>query len=146
MKRIGYHCSHEQFGPRELLDLVVQAERAGFHCASASDHFHPWSAQQGQSGFVWSWLGAAMERTQLPFRTVSAPGYRYHPAILAQAGATLSTMYPDRLWMALGTGQRLNEAITGMAWPQKQERQALLVECVEVMRALWAGEAVEWTF
>jgi probable non-F420 flavinoid oxidoreductase len=142
MTRIGYHCSHEQFGPRELLDLVVAAEHAGFACATASDHFHPWSEQQGQSGFVWSWLGAAMERTRLPFRTVSAPGYRYHPAILAQAGATLSAMYPDRLWMALGTGQRLNEAITGLAWPQKQERQALLLECVEVMRALWAGETV----
>jgi G6PDH family F420-dependent oxidoreductase len=83
-----------------------------------------------------------MERTQLPFRTVSAPGYRYHPAILAQAGATLSVLYPERLWMALGTGQRLNEAITGVAWPQKQERQALLQECVEIMRALWVGETV----
>jgi probable non-F420 flavinoid oxidoreductase len=121
---------------------VSAAEHAGFACASASDHFHPWSERQGQSGFVWSWLGAAMERTQLPFRTVSAPGYRYHPAILAQAGATLSVMYPERLWMALGTGQRLNEAIMGVAWPQKQERQALLQECVEIMRALWAGETV----
>jgi G6PDH family F420-dependent oxidoreductase len=142
MTRIGYHCSHEQFSPRALLDLVVQAERAGFACASASDHFHPWSERQGQSGFVWSWLGAAMERTSLPFRTVSAPGYRYHPAILAQAGATLSAMYPDRLWIAAGTGQRLNESITGVAWPQKGERQALLLECVQVMRALWAGETV----
>ena len=142
MTRYGYHCSHEQFAPRDLLERVVEAEQAGFECASASDHFHPWNEQQGQSGFVWSWLGAAMERTQLPFRTVSAPGYRYHPAILAQAGATLSAMYPDRLWMALGTGQRLNEAITGVAWPQKQERQALLHECIDVMRALWAGETV----
>jgi probable non-F420 flavinoid oxidoreductase len=142
MTRYGYHCSHEQFGPRELLDRVVEAEQAGFAYASASDHFHPWSERQGQSGFVWSWLGAAMERTRLPFRTVSAPGYRYHPAILAQAGATLCTMYPERLWMALGTGQRLNEAITGVAWPQRGERQALLSECVNVMRALWAGETV----
>jgi len=142
MTSYGYHCSHEQFGPRELLDRIVEADQAGFTRASASDHFHPWSERQGQSGFVWSWLGAAMERTRLPFRTVSAPGYRYHPAILAQAGATLATMYPDRLWMALGTGQRLNEAITGGPWPQKQERQALLRECVDIMRALWAGETV----
>jgi len=142
MTRYGYHCSHEQFGPRDLLERVVEAEQAGFACVSASDHFHPWSERQGQSGFVWSWLGAAMERTKLPFRTVSAPGYRYHPAILAQAGATLGAMYPERLWMALGTGQRLNEAITGAAWPQRQERQALLRECVEIMRALWAGETV----
>jgi coenzyme F420-dependent glucose-6-phosphate dehydrogenase len=142
MTKFGYHCSHEQFGPRDLLDRVTEAEQAGFTCASASDHFHPWSGRQAQSGFVWSWLGAAMDRTQLPFRTVSAPGYRYHPAILAQAGATLSAMYPERLWMALGTGQRLNEAITGVPWPEKQERQALLEECVSVIRALWAGETV----
>lgn len=142
MTRYGYHCSHEQFGPRELLNRIVQSDQAGFACASASDHFHPWSERQGESGFVWSWLGAAMERTRLPFCTVSAPGYRYHPAILAQAGATLATMYPGRLSMALGTGQRLNEAITGQPWPQKQERQALLQECVAIMRALWAGETV----
>jgi len=142
MTRYGYHCSHEQFSPRDLLERVVEAEQAGVVCASASDHFHPWSERQGQSGFVWSWLGAAMERTRLPFRTVSAPGYRYHPAILAQAGATLGTMYPDRLWMALGTGQRLNEAITGAPWPQRDERRALLKECVDIMRALWAGETV----
>ena len=142
MTRYGYHCSHEQFEPRDLLERVLEAEQAGFSCVSASDHFHPWSERQGQAGFVWSWLGAAMERTRLPFRTVSAPGYRYHPAILAQAGATLCTMYPDRLWMALGTGQRLNEAITGVAWPQKEERKALLGECVDIMRALWAGETV----
>jgi len=142
MTRYGYHCSHEQFSPHDLLERVVEAEQAGFVCASASDHFHPWSERQGQSGFVWSWLGAAMERTALPFRTVSAPGYRYHPAILAQAGATLGTMYPDRLWMALGTGQRLNEAITGAAWPQRDERRALLKECVDIMRALWGGETV----
>ena len=83
-----------------------------------------------------------MERTRVPFRTVSAPGYRYHPAILAQAGATLATMYPGRLWMALGTGQRLNEAIVGQPWPKKDERRALLLECVAIMRALWAGETV----
>ena len=83
MTRYGYHCSHEQFGPRDLLDRVVEAEQSGFSCVSASDHFHPWSERQGQSGFVWSWLGAVMERTRLPFRTVSAPGYRHHPALLA---------------------------------------------------------------
>jgi len=142
MAQIGYHCSHEQFSPTDLLAHVRAAETAGFACASASDHFHPWSERQGWSSFVWSWLGAAMERTRLPFRTVSAPGYRYHPAILAQAGATLSFMYPERLWMTLGTGQRLNEAITGVPWPQKAERNAQLKECVDIIRALWAGETV----
>ena len=143
MTRIGYHNSHEQFAPSRLLACAKRAAEAGFACASASDHFHPWSeVEQGQSGFVWSWLGAAMEATPLDFRTVSCPGWRYHPAILAQAGATLSAMYPERLWMALGSGQLLNEGIAGVNWPEKDERNAHLLECVEVMRALWAGETV----
>ena len=142
MARFGIHCSHEQFHPSKLLECVSLAEDAGFTCASASDHFHPWSRDQGQSGFVWSWLGAAMSSCALDFRTVSAPGWRYHPAILAQAGATLAAMFPGRLWMALGSGQLLNEGITGMHWPPKGERNAHLLECVEVMRALWRGETV----
>lgn len=142
MTVFGYHCSHEQFSPVELLDCVRLAEAAGFERASASDHFHPWNERPGHSAFTWAWLGAAMQATGLPFRTVSAPGYRYHPAILAQAGATLAVMYPDRLWMALGSGQRLNEAIMGLPWPTKGERNERLRECAEVMRALWAGETV----
>ena len=138
----GYHCSHEQFSPVDLLAWVRLAEQAGFARASASDHFHPWNERPGHAAFVWAWLGAAMQATALPFRTVSAPGYRYNPAILAQAGATLSFMFPDRLWMALGSGQRLNEAITGLPWPAKTERNARLHECADVMRALWAGETV----
>ena len=139
----GYHNSHEQFAPARLLDIAKRADAAGFRVASASDHFHPWAeAEQGQSGFVWSWLGAAMETTSLRFRTVSCPGWRYHPAILAQAGATLSAMYPERLWMALGSGQLLNEGVAGVHWPAKDERNAHLLECVEVMRALWSGETV----
>src|SRR5215204_3537097 len=101
MARIGYHASHEQISPRELLDLVKHAEQAGFACAMSSDHFHPWSERQGESGFAWSWLGAAMESTALPFGIISAPGYRYHPAVLAQGAATLAQMYPARLWLAL---------------------------------------------
>ncbi|MCK0167318.1 TIGR03885 family FMN-dependent LLM class oxidoreductase [Jannaschia sp. S6380] len=143
MVRIGYHNSHEQFAPARLLSCARIAQEAGFTCASASDHFHPWSTvEQGQSGFVWSWLGAAMEATQLDFRSVSCPGWRYHPAILAQAGATLSTMYPERLWMTLGSGQLLNEGIAGVNWPAKDERNAHLKECVDVIRALWSGETV----
>ncbi|TFL20113.1 TIGR03885 family FMN-dependent LLM class oxidoreductase [Jannaschia formosa] len=144
MTRWGYHNSHEQFAPGRLLDCARIAEEAGFTCASASDHFHPWSTvEQGQSGFVWSWLGAAMQATSaLDFRTVSCPGWRYHPAILAQAGATLSAMYPERLWMTLGSGQLLNEGIAGVNWPAKDERNAHLKECVDIIRALWAGETV----
>jgi alkanesulfonate monooxygenase SsuD/methylene tetrahydromethanopterin reductase-like flavin-dependent oxidoreductase (luciferase family) len=97
MTRFGYQVSHEQFAPSDLLRWTKCAEAAGFDCAMSSDHFHPWSERQGQSGFAWSWLGAAMEATKLPFGIISAPGYRYHPAVIAQGAATLSRMYPDRL-------------------------------------------------
>lgn len=144
MTALGYHASHEQFTPSALLGYVRQAEAAGFDCAKSSDHFHPWSERQGQSGFAWSWLGAAMQATTLPFGIISAPGYRYHPAILAQAAATLSEMYPNRLWLALGSGEAINEAITGLPWPEKPERNARLLECVKVMRALFAGKTVTY--
>lgn len=140
--RFGYHASHEQFAPSELLKLVKYAEQAGLACAKSSDHFHPWSEAQGHSGFAWSWLGAAMQATTLPFGMISAPGYRYHPAVLAQAAATIAEMFPDRLWLALGSGEAINEAITGMPWPEKAERNARLRECVDVTRALFAGETV----
>jgi probable non-F420 flavinoid oxidoreductase len=143
MTVFGYHASHEQFDPSELLDCVRAAKRAGFAGVSCSDHLHPWSEAQGQGGFVWSWPGAAMETTsRLTYGTVSAPGWRYHPVILAQAVATLGFMYPGRIWVALGSGQRLNEAITGLPGPAKSERRARLRECADVMRALWAGETV----
>ncbi len=142
MTRIGYHASHEQFAPSALLRYVRLAEAAGFACLKSSDHFHPWSERQGQSGFAWSWLGAAMQATSLPFGMISAPGYRYHPAVLAQAAATIAEMFPDRLWLSLGSGEAINEAITGEAWPEKSERNARLLECVEITRALFAGETV----
>ncbi|RYE09767.1 MAG: TIGR03885 family FMN-dependent LLM class oxidoreductase [Hyphomicrobiales bacterium] len=142
MIEIGYHASHEQFAPSRLLALVKRAEAAGFHTAKSSDHFHPWSERQGQSGFAWSWLGAALEATSFPIGIISAPGYRYHPAVLAQAAATLGEMYEGRLWLALGSGEAINEAITGTYWPDKDERNARLLECVEVMRRLFAGERV----
>src|SRR4051794_6606110 len=142
MATIGFHASHELYPPSELLRSVRRAEEAGFTAAMCSDHFHPWTERQGQSGFAWAWLGAALQATRLPFGVVCAPGQRYHPAIIAQAAATLSSMYPGRLWMALGTGQNLNEHINGDPWPSKPERQARLEEAVAVIRALFAGETV----
>jgi coenzyme F420-dependent glucose-6-phosphate dehydrogenase len=118
------------------------AADAGFTAAMCSDHFHPWGERQGHSGFTWSWLGAAMEATPLSFGTVCAPGQRYHPAIIAQAAATLASMYPDRFWLAVGSGEALNEKITGTGWPSKDDRNARLEASVDVMRALWAGEEV----
>src|SRR5690606_35923477 len=110
--------------------------------AMCSDHFAPWSARQGQSGFAWSWLGAAMQATSLPFGIVNAPGQRYHPAIIAQAAATLTEMYPGRFWLAIGSGEAANEHITGEAWPTKEVRNARLRECADIMRALFAGDVV----
>jgi probable non-F420 flavinoid oxidoreductase len=139
---IGFHASHEQFRPDRLLRLVQEAEAAGFDAAMCSDHWAPWSEEQGESGFAWSWLGAAMQATSLPFGLVNAPGQRYHPAIIAQAAATLNVMFPDRFWMAVGSGQLLNEHITGERWPSKPERNERLRESAAVMRRLWAGETV----
>jgi coenzyme F420-dependent glucose-6-phosphate dehydrogenase len=142
MATIGYHCSHERFKPSELLSFIQLAEDVGFQAGMCSDHFHPWNDEQGQSGFTWSWLGAAMQATRLSFGMVCAPGQRYHPAIIAQAAATLAEMFPDRLWCSFGSGQFLNEHITGEGWLPKPERQARLKEAVDVIRALWAGETV----
>ncbi|MDB5621881.1 MAG: family FMN-dependent class oxidoreductase [Devosia sp.] len=140
--QIGYHASHEQFSPSSLLQFARMAQDAGFSCAKSSDHIHPWSEKQGQSGFAWSWLGAAMAVTDLPFGSITAPGYRYHPAIVAQAAATLGEMFPNRFWLALGSGEAVNESITGQYWPDKPERNAILAECAAVIRALFAGETV----
>jgi coenzyme F420-dependent glucose-6-phosphate dehydrogenase len=140
--KIGYHASHEQFKPSVLLKYVQQAEQAGFNASLSSDHFAPWSLDQGESGFAWSWLGAAMQATNLPFGIVNAPGQRYHPAIIAQAAATLAEMFPERFWVAMGSGQNINEQITGDHWPVKQDRNDRLKECVDIIRALWDGETV----
>ena len=138
----GIHASHEQIHPRDLLDAVCRAEGAGFTAAMCSNHFSPWSERQGESAFAWSWLGSALQATSLPFGVVNAPGQRYHPAIIAQAIGTLAAMYPGRFWAALGTGEASNEHITGDAWPRKDVRSQRLRECVDVIRALLAGEEV----
>lgn len=142
MAKFGYHASHEQFKPSALLEYAQAAEKAGFNAGLSSDHFYPWSERQGESGFAWSWLGAALQATSLSFGVVCAPGQRYHPAIIAQAAATLAEMFPNRFWVALGSGQALNEQITGEGWPPKDERNERLIECVDIIRALWAGETV----
>jgi probable non-F420 flavinoid oxidoreductase len=142
MPVVGFHASHEQIHPSVLLAAVQQAEQAGFTAAMCSDHISPWSARQGHSAFAWSWLGAAMQATALPFGVVNAPGQRYHPAIIAQAISTLEAMYEGRFWVALGSGEASNEHITGQGWPRKELRNARLRECVDVIRALLAGDEV----
>jgi probable non-F420 flavinoid oxidoreductase len=139
---IGFHASHEQMAPSDLLDAVRRAEQAGFDAAMCSDHLAPWSERQGHSGYAWSWLGAALQATSLPFGVVTAPGQRYHPVVVAQAIATLAEMYPGRFWAALGSGEAVNEHVTADRWPDKPTRDERLLECVDVIRALLRGEEV----
>lgn len=142
MPIIGYHASHEQILPSDLLSFLKAAEEAGFGAAMCSDHLSPWSERQGNSGHAWSWLGAALEATSLSLGVVTSPGQRYHPAVSAQAIATLAEMYPARFWAALGSGEALNEHVTGTPWPNKAERDGRLLEAVGVIRALLDGEEV----
>ena len=142
MTIVGFHASHEQLPPARLLHAVQRAEEAGFDAAMCSDHLAPWSVRQGESGFAWAWLGAAMQATGLPFGVVTAPGQRYHPTVTAQAAATLASMFPGRFWAALGSGEALNEHVTGEPFPPKDERDARLRESVEVIRRLLRGEEV----
>ena len=139
---IGYQASHEQFTPSELLRYSVMAQAAGFTSINSSDHFYPWSKRQGQSGYSFAWLGASMAQTSLPYGVVCTPGYRNHPAIVAQAAATLSEMFPNRFWMALGSGEAVNERITGEKFPIKSERNERLLECATVIKRLLKGETV----
>jgi probable non-F420 flavinoid oxidoreductase len=140
---LGYHASHEQFHPSHLLRFVERAEMVGFNGVLSSDHFHPWGEAQGHSSLAWSWLGAAMRSTALSFGVVTAPVQRYNPAIIAQGAATLSEMFPGRFWMAVGSGQLLNEGITGERWPTKAIRNDRLKEAAKVMKDLWDGRTVD---
>ena len=141
---VGYAASFEQFHPTELLSYCQQAERAGFGAVMASDHFHPWVPAQGQSAFVWSWLGALGATTGLRFGTgVTRPGYRYHPAVIAQAAATLEAMYPGRFYLGLGAGEALNEHIVGEYWPEAPVRLERLMESIEIIKALFTGKKIK---
>ncbi len=141
---LGYAASFEQFHPNDLLSYSQQAERAGFGAVMASDHFHPWVPSQGHSAFVWSWMGALGATTGLRFGTgVTPPGYRYHPAVLAQAAATLEAMFPGRFYLGLGAGEALNEHIVGEYWPEAPTRLERLMESIEIIQALFTGKKVK---
>ncbi len=144
MGSIGYAASFEQFHPNDMLEWCKLAERNGFSVVTASDHFHPWVPSQGHSAFVWSWMGALGATTGLRFGTgVTPPGYRYHPAVLAQAAATLEAMYPGRFFLGLGAGEALNEHIIGEYWPEAPTRLERLVESIEIIQRLFSGKVVK---
>jgi coenzyme F420-dependent glucose-6-phosphate dehydrogenase len=141
---IGYAASFEQFHPTDLLRWSQQAERVGFSAVMASDHFHPWVPSQGHSAFVWAWMGALGATTDLRFGTgVTPPGYRYHPAVIAQAAATLEAMYPGRFYLGLGAGEALNEHIVGQYWPEAPVRLERLMESIDIIQALFTGKKVK---
>jgi G6PDH family F420-dependent oxidoreductase len=143
MTTFGYFLSSEEHGPRELLRQAKLAERSGFEGLWISDHYHPWLDEQGQSPFVWSVIGAVAEATSLPITTaVTCPLVRIHPAVIAQAAATSAVLSEGRFRLGVGTGEALNEHITGSRWPPAAERLEMLEEAVEVMRKLWTGELV----
>ena len=141
--KFGWKAGTEQYAPQELLEYAVGAEQAGFDSVEASDHFHPW-AEKGQACFVWTWLGAVAARTQrIHLGTgVTCPIFRYHPAIIAQASATLDCLAPGRTFLGVGTGEALNEYPVTVEWPDYKIRRERLAEAIELIRKLWGGEKV----
>ncbi|MFF0498941.1 glucose-6-phosphate dehydrogenase (coenzyme-F420) [Nocardia aobensis] len=146
--KLGYKASAEQFGPRELVELGVLVEEHGLDSATVSDHFQPWRHKGGHAPFSLAWMTAVGERTsRIQLGTsVLTPTFRYNPAVIAQAFATLGVLYPERIMLGVGTGEALNEIATGYKgeWPEFKERFARLRESVDLMRALWSGDRVDF--
>jgi coenzyme F420-dependent glucose-6-phosphate dehydrogenase len=151
---LGYKASAEQFAPRDLVEFAVEAEARGFETVTTSDHFQPWRHEGGHAPFSLTWMAAVGERTHsIRIGTsVMTPTFRYNPAVLAQAFATMGCLYPDRIFLGVGTGEALNEIATGWAgretsmhgWPEFKERFARLRESVELMRELWTDDRVNY--
>jgi coenzyme F420-dependent glucose-6-phosphate dehydrogenase len=137
-----YALLSEEHRPEKLVEYAQLAETAGFTFATISDHYHPWIKQQGQSPFSWTTIGAISQVTKtLRLGTsVTCPLIRIHPAIIAQAAATVASLMPDRFFLGVGTGENLNEHILGADWPPYEVRSAMLEEAVEVIRELWKGK------
>lgn len=137
---IGYAAALEQFHPTEAIELSVLAEQHGFSGTMAADHYQPWVPAQGQSAFVWNVLTALGERTSGDIGPgVTAPTFRWHPAMVAQASATLAAMYPGRHWLGLGSGEALNERVVAGYWPEAPERINRMFEAIDIIKRLFAG-------
>jgi coenzyme F420-dependent glucose-6-phosphate dehydrogenase len=147
MIKLGYKASAEQFGPAQLLDFSVLAEQQGFDSVFISDHFQPWRHTGGHAPNSLAWMGALGARTSriIMGTSVLTPTFRYHPSIVAQAFATLASMFPERVILGIGTGESLNEVpATGMQWPEPKERTARLREAVKLIRTLWSEDRVSF--
>jgi coenzyme F420-dependent glucose-6-phosphate dehydrogenase len=137
---IGYAAMLEQFHPTEAVALSAYAESRGFSGVMATDHFQPWVPQQGESSFVWNVLAALGERTTGDIGPgVTAPTFRWHPAMVAQASATLAAMYPGRHWLGLGSGEALSEHVVGQYWPEAPERINRLFEAIDIIKKLFSA-------
>ncbi len=140
MTRIGYFLSSEEYDPASLIKQAVLAQRAGFEALWISDHFHPWLDEQGNSSFVWSVIGAISQVTDLPITTaVTCPTTRMHPVVVAQAAATAGLLTGGKFNLGVGTGEALNEHVTGARWPSAEERREMLEEAVDIIASLFTG-------
>src|ERR1700712_1889053 len=139
--QIGYKLSTEGFAPAEIVRQAVRAEQAGFDFVEMSDHYHPWLDNQGHSGFTWSMLGTMAQVTErIGLATgVTCPSFRYHPAIIAQAAATVQILSDNRFTLGVGSGERLSEHIVGREFPGVHKRQAVFREALEIIKLLWQG-------
>jgi G6PDH family F420-dependent oxidoreductase len=144
MPTFGYFLSCEEYAPDQIIEQARLAEEAGFDALWISDHYHPWTSEQGQSPFVWSMIGALSQVCDLPVTTaVTCPTLRIHPAVIAQAAATSAVLLGEgRFRLGVGTGEALNEHVLGDPWPEAEVRLEMLEEAVEVIRALWTGDNV----
>jgi coenzyme F420-dependent glucose-6-phosphate dehydrogenase len=144
--RFGYKASNEQFAPRELLEYGVLAEERGFDSVFISDHLQPWRHDGGHAPFAMTYLGALGARTEriVMGTSVLTPTFRYHPAIVAQAFATLGCLYPERVVLGMGTGESMNEVPLGIEWPDGKERFARFREAVRLIKWLWAEDRVSF--
>jgi coenzyme F420-dependent glucose-6-phosphate dehydrogenase len=146
--KLGYKASAEQFDPRELVEIAVAAEAHGMESVAVSDHFQPWRHEGGHAPFSLTWMAAVGERTTtIQIGTsVMTPTFRYNPAVIAQAFASMGVMYPGRIMLGVGTGEALNEIATGWTgeWPEFKERFARLRESIDLMRQLWTEDRVSF--
>src|SRR5579872_1411369 len=144
-RQVGFQLAHEQFPVPELVDLGIAADQAGFDLLAVSDHFQPWQANEGHSGQAWVTMSAIGQRTKRirMGTTVTCPSFRYNPGVVAEAFASLSLLYPGRIFLGVGSGEALNEEAAVGTWPKWAERSEKLIEATAVIRKLWTGDQVQ---
>jgi coenzyme F420-dependent glucose-6-phosphate dehydrogenase len=145
MSKIGYWASQEQYSMHELLKFAIEAEKVGFNSCMTSDHFHPWWHDGGFGNFTWVWISAAAERTkEMKFSTgVTAAVFRYNPAIISQAFASLDVLYPGRIGLGIGSGEAMNEVSVGFSWTSADIRLDRTIEAIQIIKKLWGEKAAE---